>query len=162
MTARNISGYNINMSALTETATNESIATMVDRIVRQFQPLQIILFGSLARGEATLDSDVDLLVVLPKITNKREAAIEIRRALVDLPISKDIIVTTPDEIARKGKLIGNVLQPALKVGKVLYEQSVQNLSVGELERQHTEGYLSQPVHPGEFDVWESERGWGEK
>lgn len=110
------------MSTLIETSTTESIATMVDRIVRQFRPLQIILFGSLARGETNFNSDVDLLVVLAQITNKRETAIEIRRALVDLPLSKDIIVTTPDEIKRKGNLIGNVLQSALKEGKVLYER----------------------------------------
>jgi predicted nucleotidyltransferase len=110
------------MSTLVETSVTESITTMVDRIVRQFRPLQIILFGSLARGEANRDSDVDLLVVLPTLIDKRQTAIAIRRTLIDLPISKDIIVTTPDEIKRKGNLIGNVLQSALKEGKVLYER----------------------------------------
>ena len=102
--------------------TNELIADMTDRITRDFHPLRIILFGSHARGDATADSDVDLLVVLSEAPNKRQAAIEIRRALRDLPISKDIIVTTPDEIARRGDLIGPVLRPALREGKVLYER----------------------------------------
>ena len=45
-----------------------------------------------------------------------------RPALVfDLP--NDIVVTTPDEIARRGHLIGTVLQPALAEGKVLYARS---------------------------------------
>lgn len=100
--------------------THELIADMTDRIARDFHPLRIILFGSHARGDATADSDVDLLVVLPEAPNKREAAIEIRRALRDLPISKDIVVTMPDEIARRGDLIGPVLRPALCEGKVLY------------------------------------------
>lgn len=103
--------------------THELIADMTDRIARDFHPLRIILFGSHARGDATADSDVDLLVVLPEAPNKRQAAIEIRRALRDLPISKDIIVTTPDEIARRGDLIGPVLRPALREGKVLYERN---------------------------------------
>lgn len=102
---------------------NELIADMTDRIARDFHPLRIILFGSHARGNATADSDVDLLVILPEAPNKRQAAIEIRRALRDLPISKDIIVTTPDEIARRGDLIGPVLRPALREGKVLYERN---------------------------------------
>jgi predicted nucleotidyltransferase len=103
--------------------TNELIADMADRIARDFHPLRIILFGSHARGDATADSDVDLLVVLAEAPDKRQAAIEIRRALRDLPVSKDIVVTTPDEIARRGDLIGPVLRPALREGKVLYERN---------------------------------------
>lgn len=103
--------------------THELIADMTDRIARDFHPLRIILFGSHARGDATADSDIDLLVVLPEAPNKRQAAIEIRRALRDLPVSKDIVVTTPDEIARRGDLIGSVLRPALRERKVLYERN---------------------------------------
>ncbi len=104
-------------------STNELIATMTNRIARDFDPLRIVLFGSHARGDAQPDSDIDLLVVLAEAPNKRQAAIEIRRALRDLPVSKDIVVTTPDEIARRGDLIGPVLRPALREGKVLYERN---------------------------------------
>lgn len=100
----------------------ELIPAMVDRIVHKFHPLRIILFGSHARGEAGPESDVDLLVVLPKVVNKRQAAIEIRRALADFPVCKDIVVTTPEEIARRGHLVGTILRPALREGKVLYER----------------------------------------
>ncbi|MBE2235299.1 MAG: nucleotidyltransferase domain-containing protein [Anaerolinea sp.] len=103
--------------------TNELIADMTDRIARDFDPLRIILFGSHARGDATSDSDIDLLVVLAEAPDQRQATIEIRRALRDLPVSKDIVVTTPDEIARRGDLIGPVLRPALREGKVLYERN---------------------------------------
>ena len=98
------------------------IQTMVDRIVQQFDPLRVVLFGSHARGDATAESDVDLLVVLREMSDKRRAAIEIRRALGDLPVAKDIVVTTPDEIARRGDLVGSVLRPALREGRTLYEQ----------------------------------------
>ncbi len=99
------------------------VAMMVERIVRQFDPIRIILFGSRARGESRLDSDVDLLVVLPTATNKRQIAIAIRRALNGVPAGKDIIVTTPVEIAERGNVIGDVLRPALREGKVIYERS---------------------------------------
>ena len=56
-------------------------------------------------------------------SNKRMAAVAIRRALADLPVCKDIVVTTPEEITRRGDLIGTVLRPALREGKVLYERS---------------------------------------
>lgn len=95
------------------TAAEKSIPTMVERIVRRFDPVQIILFGSYAHGEATDESDVDLLIVLSEVHDKRKAAVEIRRVLADLPVSKDIIVTTPGEIARRGHLVGMILRPAL-------------------------------------------------
>lgn len=103
--------------------TPDVIQTMTDRIIRDFQPLRIILFGSHARGDARPESDVDLLVVLPQVVNKRIAAVAIRRILAELPVCKDIVVTTPEEIARRGDLIGTVLRSALREGKVLYERS---------------------------------------
>ena len=94
-----------------------------DRIVHEFHPVRLILFGSRARGDARPDSDVDLLVVLAHVDNKRQMAIEIRRRLRDMPVGKDIVVTTPDELARRGHLVGTVLRPALREGKVLYVRS---------------------------------------
>lgn len=102
--------------------TEAAIQTMVDRIVQRFHPVRVVLFGSHARGTATAESDVDLLVVLAHVADKRRTTVDIRRALGDLPVSKDIVVTTPDEIARRGDLVGSVLRPALREGKILYEQ----------------------------------------
>lgn len=44
-------------------ATEDMIAGMVKAIVDEVDPVRIILFGSQAQGNATTDSDVDLLVV---------------------------------------------------------------------------------------------------
>lgn len=101
---------------------SEWIDKMAEHLVQRLHPLKLILFGSHARGNADQDSDVDFLVVLPKVENKRHAAIEIRRSLNRFPVSKDIIVTTPEEISRRGDLVGSVLRPALREGKVLYER----------------------------------------
>lgn len=96
---------------------------MVDRIVRRFDPLTIILFGSQARGDAGPHSDVDLLVVLPDNADTRQVSREIERELRDLPGDRDITATTPAEIRRQGNLVGAVLRPALREGKVLYERA---------------------------------------
>ena len=98
------------------------ISTMVDRIVGRFHPARVVLFGSYARGTAIESSDVDLLVVMADVPDKRRTAVEIRRSLGDLPISKDIVVTTPDEITSRGHVVGTVLHAALREGTVVYER----------------------------------------
>lgn len=96
------------------------LPVMTMRIVQGFAPDRIVLFGSQAKGTARSDSDVDLLVVLPRVTNRRAARIAIRTALADLPIAKDILVVTPDEVVRRGRLRGTVLGTALADGVTLY------------------------------------------
>ncbi len=101
----------------------EWLPTVVERVVERFDPLKVILFGSLARGEANYDSDVDLLVVFEhvELENKRELAVDISRAIVGVPV--DVIVTDVDEIERQGHIVGTVLRPALREGRVVYERS---------------------------------------
>ena len=98
------------------------MSVMVGRIVEKFQPVSIMLFGSRARGDIHKFSDVDLLVIMKTVPDKRKAAIEIRRALLDIPISKDIIVASTDEVARRRHVVGNVIYEALLEGKILYER----------------------------------------
>lgn len=105
------------------TNNNRWIVAITDRIVERFQPIRVILFGSHACGDAGPDSDIDLLVVLPHVVDKRRVAVAIRRVLVDFPVPKDIIVTTPQEIRRRGDQVGSVLRPALREGRVVYERS---------------------------------------
>src|SRR5574342_449148 len=109
------------MNAL-QTAQPPYLNEVIDRIARKFNPVRIILFGSWARGEAREDSDLDLLIVLPKVEHKRKAAIEILRSLNGLPISKDVVVTTPEEIKTRGHVVGDILRPALQEGKIIYER----------------------------------------
>ncbi|MBI2843136.1 MAG: nucleotidyltransferase domain-containing protein [Armatimonadetes bacterium] len=93
---------------------------MVERIAERFKPEKIILFGSQARGDTGPDSDVDLLVVLPVCEDRKAATISIMKALADLPIGKDIVVTTPKELETRGRLASTILYPALREGKVVY------------------------------------------
>ena len=96
------------------------ISIMTDRIVSRFDPMRIILFGSQARGDAHRHSDIDLLVVFDDLIDKRETAVDIRVALADLPVAKDIIVSTPQELERHDTRIGSILCYAQREGKVIY------------------------------------------
>ena len=98
----------------------KEIQMMVNRIVKEFQPERVILFGSHARGEGGSDSDVDLLIVMPVEGSKRDKSIEIGVALHDVRIPKDIIVTTPEEFEWRKEIAGTIERPAVLEGKTLY------------------------------------------
>ena len=109
-----------------EISVKEAINIMVERIASQFDPERIILFGSQARSDARTDSDIDLLVVMNNCNNRKVTTISIMKALSDLPFSKDILVTTLNELNTRGKLMCTVLYPALHEGTVLYARSCNN------------------------------------
>jgi predicted nucleotidyltransferase len=93
------------------------------RIVDRFNPDRIVLFGSQARGEATEDSDIDLLVIVPEERDRRGLVEAIRRSLADVGVSKDVFVTTPSHVARYGDVVGSLLEEALREGITVYARS---------------------------------------
>ncbi len=99
------------------------IEEVTRRIVENFSPEKIILFGSYGRGTPGPDSDLDLLVVMNCPNSPREQAVGIRRLLADLPVGKDVIVVTPEYFQRYRDLVGTVIWPAVREGKVLYERA---------------------------------------
>jgi len=71
-------------------------------LVDQFQPEQVILFGSYAHGQPTCDSDVDLLIVKPIHDGRIKDKVAIRRAWWSVlrhsaPLSFDLLLVTPEE-----------------------------------------------------------------
>ncbi|MGH8929557.1 MAG: nucleotidyltransferase domain-containing protein [Egibacteraceae bacterium] len=102
----------------------EWLPEVVADIVREHDPLQVILFGSLARGDTGPSSDIDLLVVLPDAPFAERARMmgAVRRS-IRAPVPVDAFVTDPREIAREGHLTGTVLYPALHEGVVVHERA---------------------------------------
>jgi predicted nucleotidyltransferase len=93
---------------------------MAARVVEHFRPQRIVLFGSHARAQATADSDVDLLVVMPLLGSRLATAVEIRKVLRGFGVAKDVVVLTPEEYERKKDLPGTIAYPAEHEGIVLY------------------------------------------
>jgi predicted nucleotidyltransferase len=98
------------------------VQAAVDRLVEAFDPLRIVVFGSYARGETTPHSDLDLLVVLPEVEHKRDAAVAMRRVLSDLPVSKDVVVATPEEIEVRRNSTWHIIARALDDGVTVYSR----------------------------------------
>jgi uncharacterized protein len=106
-----------------------ALPTMIDRIASLFDPIGIVLFGSQARGGANDESDVDLLVVVPDGTGRREVAAAMYRAVRGLGVSKDILVATPSQISRERLLPGMTIECAMREGITVYEKSDAALAV---------------------------------
>jgi predicted nucleotidyltransferase len=110
----------INIMVGIQDSVSKHIQKMVERIVAQFQPEKIILFGSHARGDGTADSDVDLLIVMPVEGSKRAKQLEIRAAIHDVRIPKDILISRPEEFQWRKDIVGTIERPAVREGRVLY------------------------------------------
>jgi predicted nucleotidyltransferase len=93
------------------------------RLVAQFRPTRIILFGSQARGTADERSDVDLLVICPVDGRRLELMTVMDRALKGLGVARDIIILTPEEFERDRHIPGTIARPADREGKVLYDST---------------------------------------
>ena len=92
------------------------IETYCRVLAREFHPKKIILFGSYAYGKPTLDSDVDLVVVMPFRGRDVRLMGEIR-VRVGAPFPMDLLVWTPER-ARKADYF---TREVLTRGKVMYE-----------------------------------------
>ena len=96
------------------------IRNLSRRIVEQFKPQKIILFGSYARGNPRPESDVDLLIIMNTSLKERQQSLQIRRSLGVL-FGLDLIVRTPKKLSQRLKMGDSFLEDVLKEGKVLYE-----------------------------------------
>jgi predicted nucleotidyltransferase len=93
---------------------------LVRRVVDSVHPLQIILFGSAARGEMRRDSDLDTLVVVPDQSDCLEVNRILARKLRGLGYGADIVVVRKSDLEEN---CGNpylVLHTALSEGKEIY------------------------------------------
>lgn len=97
---------------------------VTEQVVASAEPVRVVLFGSVARGEAGPDSDIDLLVVVPHVTpGQRHVLMGTIRAAISAPVPVDIFVTDPEEYAARKDNPGSVLYWPAREGRVLYERT---------------------------------------
>jgi predicted nucleotidyltransferase len=99
----------------------EQIQQAVERLVAAANPSKVILFGSYARGDATEDSDLDLMVIELEVSNQFDEMVRLRNAIGDMPIGVDLLVYSDREASRRSQVPGTLLYWAFKEGRVLYD-----------------------------------------
>jgi len=112
------------MAGMTANVTPSPVVQeMVKRIAERCHPKTIILFGSHARGEARIDSDIDLLIIAPSDEPRWQRTIPVYRLLAGLGVPKDIVWWTPEEVNEWREVKSHFINTALREGRVLYESA---------------------------------------
>ncbi len=97
------------------------IQEMVSRVAAEFDPEEVILFGSRAWGEPSEESDVDLMVVVAASdVAPTQRALRARRCLRGISMPKDVLVTTREEFTRRASVRASLERKIRERGKVLY------------------------------------------
>jgi predicted nucleotidyltransferase len=96
---------------------------MTRRLVAEFDPEQIILFGSHAWGQADSGSDVDLMVIVRSSdASSYERTIQAHECLGEFDVPKDVIVKTQAEFDFFRDVRASLEYKVLRQGKTLYER----------------------------------------
>ncbi|HAV42681.1 TPA: hypothetical protein DCX15_01510 [bacterium] len=96
----------------------ERIKAISDRLKKEYNAQKVILYGSYVKGEATEDSDVDLLIVAPTKERFYERMATVLRSIRDLrsgiPLSP--IVLRPEEIKARIDIEDQFIEKILEEG----------------------------------------------
>lgn len=101
------------------------LSEVVEKLINQYKPLSIILYGSYAHGNPTEDSDIDLLIL--KNTNKRrvDRFVQVKKIIYDprnkIPISP--LIYNPKELEERLRIGDDFIKEIYKKGTILYEKT---------------------------------------
>jgi predicted nucleotidyltransferase len=94
---------------------------IVQRIVAEVHPSRVILFGSYGRNDADEGSDLDIMVIKPRVDNRYAEMIDLRKVVGHVGVGVDLLLYSEAEYGRRSQVPGTVLYWARKEGRPLYE-----------------------------------------
>ena len=99
----------------------EKIKLIVDKIVKEYQPEKIILFGSWAWGEPHEYSDLDLFVIKDTTRPSLKRIEDLDRLFSRRDLPMDFLVYTPEQVKQRLAIDDFFVRDILTNGKVLYD-----------------------------------------
>jgi predicted nucleotidyltransferase len=97
---------------------------ITQRLVDEFDPEAIYLFGSYAWGQPKPESDLDLLVIVQESQQQPvQRAVRAQHSLRGLPAAVDVLVKTSSEVERYRHVYASLEAQILEKGKLLYGRS---------------------------------------
>lgn len=98
-----------------------AVGQLVNALAKALKPQKIILFGSGARGTLSLDSDLDLLIVMNNGQDPHALSVKGYRAIAPLHMTVDLLVVSQKDVDDWGDVVGHVINEALIDGRVVYD-----------------------------------------
>jgi predicted nucleotidyltransferase len=102
---------------------DRALRSITALIVRCCDPDAVLLFGSHAKGQYNLDSDLDLLVIGDFQGSPYLRGHEVRGLLRRYPIRIDLHLVTQEEVAAESRKPHGFLSAALSSSRILYEKA---------------------------------------
>src|SRR6266540_2316147 len=126
------------------------LSRIAERLKRELGAEHVIVYGSVARGEATPDSDVDLLVIAPSTEKAFDRIDRARHAIRDLSQGLEIspLVLTPQEVQCRleadDRFIRQIIDTGIEVGESDVSRGHDRLSSGRDARSRWGGVRPMP------------------
>lgn len=102
--------------------TSQELDEVALRVIRHASaPAKVIVFGSYGRGDADEQSDLDLLVVEPEVSDKAAEYLRLKEAIGRVGIGVDLLIFSEPDFERRSLVPGTVPYWAKIEGKVLHD-----------------------------------------
>lgn len=100
-----------------------AVDKVVEAIVEDLSPMMIIIFGSVAKGTADGESDMDILVVMESDKKYLKRSVDVQMSFWkrNMVIDADVIVVTPEEFEENKDNEHSFISEIVSTGVVAYE-----------------------------------------
>ena len=98
----------------------QTLHGVVKRLFDVANPSVVIVFGSYGRGKVSRDSDLDILVIKPKVENQFMEMVWLRDVVGHIGVGVDMLVYSDKEFERRSRVPGTLLYWARKEGRMFY------------------------------------------
>ena len=98
-----------------------ALAEVVRRLIKAYDPERVYLFGSVARGDASPDSDYDILVIVPDDAHQERRRSRLAyEVLWGTGVAADVLVWTASQFNSRTHLAASLPATVLREGRLLH------------------------------------------
>ncbi len=108
--------------------TKNQIDDILNKIIKNYDPEKIYIFGSYATKTANENSDLDILIIKNTESSFFNRIREVRKLIQPQSLPVDIITYTPIEFNEKKELVNHIAYIVSKEGKLVYERKHRKLA----------------------------------
>ncbi len=105
--------------------TKNKVDKIVLKIIKEYKPIKVIIFGSYPKGSFNRNSDIDLFIIKNTNLPFPKRIYELRKLLKNSGFPIDIIIKTSEEVEKNKDVIGSFTHEVFKTGKILYEEKTK-------------------------------------